>query len=327
MPMTTFERIQALIELKEKGTISNFEFKQMLELIEAEADTLTPKKTTTAEEQKKTNETSSRIKEDIAALREKELVDQVNIAYQQKDWKTVRAKFEQISNKSLISLEVSTALFAYERRKSWLEKEEKAKKLEAQISSDARRKKLILVAGSVAVIAIFGLGLHLFKSSSTKTSVEQSKVIYNKKSRLINGKQIEKKPLIQLETTELDEIKNIERPKVNQQDFYKNTKQTTVEQEKIKQPENKDEFKIQPPNVNQNKEILIEFPENLLFEAETLKSKILDPNVTKYDKILASSRVKTICRDYNAGLNKKWKSNLQTSIRLNRCYVIAEDYF
>jgi hypothetical protein len=325
--MTTFERIQALIELKEKGTISNFEFKQMLELIEAEADTLTPKKTTTAEEQKKTNETSSRIKEDIAALREKELVDQVNIAYQQKDWKTVRAKFEQISNKSLISLEVSTALFAYERRKSWLEKEEKAKKLEAQISSDARRKKLILVAGSVAVIAIFGLGLHFFKSTSTKTSVEQSKVIYNKKSRLINGKQIEKKPLIQLETTELDEIKNIERPKVNQQDFYKNTNQTTVEQEKIKQPGNKDEFKIQAPNGNQNKEILIEFPENLLFEAETLKNKILDPTVNKYDKILASSRVKTICRDYNAGLNKKWKSDVQTSIRLNRCYIIAEDYF
>ena len=162
MPMTTFERIQALIELKEKGTISNFEFKQMLELIEAEGDTTIPKKTVQPEKQKKANETSSRVKEDIAALREKELVDQVNIAYQQKDWKTVRAKFEQISNKSLISLEVSTALFAYERRKSWLEKEEKAKKLEAQISSDARRKKLILVAGSVAVIAIFGLGLHLF---------------------------------------------------------------------------------------------------------------------------------------------------------------------
>jgi hypothetical protein len=324
--MTPFEQIKALIELKEKGAISNDEFNKMLNLIEGSKDSHASK-LQKIEPKQPINKIETKLNQDVSALKEKELVNQVNIAYQQKDWKTVRAKFEQISNKSLISLEVSTALFAYERRKSWLEKEEKAKKLEAQISSDARRKKLILVAGSVAVIAIFGLGLHFFKSTSTKTSVEQSKAIYNKKSPQINGNQIEKKPLIQLETSKVDEIKKNERPKVNQQDIYKNTNQTTVEQEKIKQPENKDEFKIQSQNGDQNKEILIEFPENLLFEAETLKNKILDPNVTKYDKILASSRVKTICRDYNAGLNKKWKSDVQTSIRLNRCYVIAENYF
>ena len=71
--MTTFERIQALIELKEKGTISDAEFKQMLELIEAEADTTQPKKTVQPEDQKKANETPSHVKEDIEALREKEI--------------------------------------------------------------------------------------------------------------------------------------------------------------------------------------------------------------------------------------------------------------
>ncbi len=75
--MTTFERIQALIELKEKGAISDLEFKQMLELIEAEGDTTIPKKTVQPEKQKKANETSSRVKEDIAALREKKILEQV----------------------------------------------------------------------------------------------------------------------------------------------------------------------------------------------------------------------------------------------------------
>ena len=68
--MNSFEQIKALHELKEKGAISDLEFKQMLKLIEAEADTTTPKKTVQPEKQKKTNETSSRVKEDIAALRE-----------------------------------------------------------------------------------------------------------------------------------------------------------------------------------------------------------------------------------------------------------------
>lgn len=310
--MNTLNRIQALIELKEKGAISEIEYEQMVAIINKDS---------------KTNQKSSKVKESISELREKGIIEQAYIAYENKDWKTLRAKYEQITNRSLISLEVSTALFAYERRKSWIEKEAKAKRLDAQIATNAKKKKLLLVSGSVTVIVIFGLGLYFFKSTSTKTSVEQSEVIYNKKEQLSNDNQIEKKLALQPEASKLDEKRNIKRTKVNQQDVDKNTNQTTVKHEVIKQPEMKDEFKIQPPNGNQNKELLIEFPEVLLDEAESLKNKILDPNVKEYDKILASLRVKTICRDYNAGLNKKWKAEVQTSIRLNRCYVIAEDYF
>jgi hypothetical protein len=325
--MNNLNRIQALIELKEKGAISDAEFKQMIELIEAEADNTTLKKTSQSQEQKEVNKTPSRVREDISALREKEILAQIINAYEKKDWKMLRAKYELLKDKAAVSLEITTALFAFERRQIWLEKEEKTKRLEAQKVKDAKKKKTLLVAGSVAVIVIFGMGLYFFKSTNTETSVEQSEVIYNKKHQQSNGNQIEKKPALQLEAPKLDEKKNIGITKVNQPDFNKNTNQTTVEQEKIKQPEMKDEFKTQTQNGNQNKELLKEFPEILLEEAESLKNKILDPNITKYDKILASSRVKTICRDYNAGLNNKWKSNVQTSIRLNRCYVIAEDYF
>lgn len=325
--MNNLNRRQALIELKEKGAISDAEFKQMIELIEAEAVTTTPKKTGQTEEQKKANETPSRVREDISALREKEILAQIINAYEKKDWKMLRAKYELLKDKAAVSLEITTALYAFERRQIWLEKEEKTKRLEAQKVKDAKKKKTLLVAGSVTVFMMFGLGLYFFKSTNTETSVEQSEVIYNKKHQQSNGNQIEKKPALQLEAPKLDEKKNIGITKVNQPDFNKNTNQTTVEQEKIKQPEMKDEFKTQTQNGNQNNELLKEFPEILLDEAESLKNKILDPNVTKYDKILASSRVKTICRDYNAGLNNKWKSNVQTSIRLNRCYVIAEDYF
>jgi len=320
--MNRFEQIKALIELKEKGAISEEEFNKMLNLIKGSKDSHVSK-SQKIEPRQLINTVETKLKQDVSALKEKELVDQVNIAFQQKDWKTLREKFEKITNKSLISLEVSTALFAYERRKSWLEKEEKAKKIKTQISSDAKKKKSLLFAGSLIVILIIGIGLYFFKSTGTKTSIEQSKVISNKNADQVNGTQIEKKQLIQLKATDNKEIKNIERNKHNKKEIEKNSSQSTAEQEKEVIEENQSQGEYDDGMKVTHKV----FPEVLLIEAETLKSKIQDPTITNYDKIIAASRIKIICREYNSGINVKWKSDIQAAIRLNRCYIIAEEFF
>jgi len=172
--MNSFQQIKTLLELKEKGAISEAEFKQMMAIVEAKAPTK---------------------QGDIQALREKELLEQIQVAYQNKDWKTLRAKFELLNDKSLVSLEISTALFAYERQQSWILKEEQAKRVAEKRALDIKRKKIKLAAAigtAMIIVALIGLVFKDQKNIKVSKSVQTNEQAHYP---------LQKKPTLTIDTT------------------------------------------------------------------------------------------------------------------------------
>ncbi len=303
--MNSFQQIKTLLELKEKGAISEAEFKQMMAIVEAKAPTK---------------------QGDIQALREKELLEQIQVAYQNKDWKTLRAKFELLNDKSLVSLEISTALFAYERQKTWILKEEQAKRVAEKRTLDAKRKKIKLAAaiGTAAIIvALIGLVFKDQKNNKVSKSIQTNEHAHyppqqkptltidtldspNNYDTIVSQKQI-----IESSANKKIEIKN--KPIGEENRITPKTDEQLPEQKQIK------------PDITEEASMYA-FPERLLMEAKVLKQSILNTSTSNYDKIMAASRIKAICREYNAGLNKKWPADINVSKELTRCYNIADNY-
>lgn len=310
MPMTTFERIQALIELKEKGAISDLEFKQMLELIEAEGDTATPKKTVQPEKQKKANETSSRVKEDIAALREKEILEQVIGAYEKKDWKMLRAKYELLKDKAAVSLEITTALFAFERRQIWLEKEGQAKKEEEKQQAISRKKKNLLGYG-IAVLLILGICGYVFQNAGSDEARQPK----------FAKKEVKKEEKEQPKDTSQIQKPILPKPRIDEK------KSTTAEQIKVRTqlPENKN---TEAQKTEQNQENIAEdvvlqpFPEYLIQEAEALCAKIKNQSILEDEKKIAADRARSIHKKYVIEKGKIWLSDKKVDDRLLKCALI-----
>ena len=309
--MTTFERIQALIELKEKGAISDLEFKQMLELIEAEADTTTPKKTVQPEKQKKTNETSSRVKEDIAALREKEILEQVIGAYEKKDWKMLRAKYELLKDKAAVSLEITTALFAFERRQIWLEKEGQAKKEEEKQQAISRKKKNLLGYG-IAVLLILGICGYVFQNAGSDEARQPK----------FAKKEVKKEEKEQPKDTSEIQKPILPKPRIDKK------KSTTAEQIKVgtQLPENKNTEEAKNTEQNQEKiaedGVLKPFPEYLIEEAEALCAKIKNQSILEDEKKIAADRARSIHKKYVIEKGKIWLSDKKVDDRLLKCALI-----
>jgi hypothetical protein len=314
--MTTFERIQALIELKEKGAISDLEFKQMLELIEAEGDTTTPKKTVQPEKQKKANETSSRVKEDIAALREKEILEQVIGAYEKKDWKMLRAKYELLKDKAAVSLEITTALFAFERRQIWLEKEEQAKKEEEKQQAISRKKKNLLGYG-IAVLLILGICGYVFQNAGSDEARQPK----------FAKKEVKVKEEVKEEKEQSKDTSQIQKPILPKPRIDKK-KQTTAEQIKVgtQLPENKNTEEAQKTEQNQEKiaedGVLQPFPEYLIQEAEALCAKIKNQSFLEDEKKIAADRARSIHKKYVIEKGKIWLSDKKVDDRLLNCALI-----
>jgi hypothetical protein len=309
--MNSFEQIKALHELKEKGAISDLEFKQMLELIEAEADTTIPKKTVQPEKQKKANETSSRVKEDIAALREKEILEQVIGAYEKKDWKMLRAKYELLKDKAAVSLEITTALFAFERRQIWLEKEGQAKKEEEKQQAISRKKKNLLGYG-IAVLLILGICGYVFQNAG---SDEARQPKFAKK---------EVKEEVKEQPKDTSEVQKpiLPKPRIDKK------KSTTDEQIKVgtQIPENKNTEQAQKTEQNQENiaedGVLQPFPEYLIQEAEALCAKIKNQSILVDEKKIAADRARSIHKKYVIEKGKIWLSDKKVDDRLLKCALI-----
>jgi hypothetical protein len=310
--MTNFERIQALIELKEKGTISNAEFKQMLELINAEAETTT-KKTVQAERQINANKTPLRVKEDITALREKEILAQITNAYLKKDWEMLRAKYELLRNKSAVSLEITTALFAYERRQVWLAKEGKAKKLEEEKEALAKTKKNLLTYG-VIVFVIIGICGYIYKNmnsneQSISTIAQKDKKHYKKPIPVLTPK-----PKLQLTPQPKPEPKPKPDPTPK------------IDPERIPEQAQNTALKVENKISDLNDGVIRPFPENLIREAEVLCAKIKNNAILDDEKRMAASRARSIHHDYITGQGTKWLSNMEVTMRLYECALIYKAF-
>jgi hypothetical protein len=318
--MTTFERIQALIELKEKGTISDAEFKQMLELIEAEADTTQPKKTVQPEEQKKANETPSRVSEDIAALREKEILAQIINAYEKKDWKILRAKYELLKDKAAVSLEITTALFAFERRQIWLEKEEKLKREKAQITSEKKKRFHLITYGILALILIFGGGL-MIKNLEGADNQKMKKYSKSTEQKSKNDDELNQILPTNKELDSTEKEHNVAKKEEHPKEI------NTKEPEKIKEtetsqiPKEIQEQPIQNKDKNSGEEILKKFPESYLIEAEILSAKLSNSNLSETDRENAIYRIKAIHKDYVVFQNTRWIKDNEVSMRLYKCLL------
>ena len=317
--MTPFEQIKALIELKEKGIISEDEFDKMLDLIEGGKDSYVSEQQK-IEPKQPTNEADTKVKQDISALREKEILEQVIGAYEKKDWKALRSKFELIKDKTLVSLEITTALFAFERRQIWLEKEAKLKREEAQITKEKKKRFYLMTYGILAIVFIFGGGI-MIKNLGEGGNPEIKKHSDSTEQKSKNDDELNQKLPThkELDSTEKEHnvAKNEEHPK----------KINTKEPEKIKEtetsqiPKEIQEEPIQNKNKNSEEEIPKNFPEGFVIEAEILSAKLSNSNLSETDRANAIYRIKAIHKDYVVFQNTRWIKDNDVSMRLYKCLL------
>jgi hypothetical protein len=323
--MNSFEQIKALLELKEKGAISDADFKKMLDILEAESKKETEQKL----EHKTKNEANqdTRLNADDARV-EREREKRFNEQEKRKELGQKKKVYGFVIGLALI---LAFAGYCSNKKSSananesqdakettYLENSDTLAKGEDEValkqkflahqyitSTDARLNK------AFGIVFLQYTEKNEYRKSSTALGLQQPDALISdpKLIQLLNHKfglnvktqkQPKPEPKPNLELQPEAELKPEPKP-VQQQ-------QQQIRREQIASSE------------------LPEFPEKYVTDAEYLKQKIKDPAVSLVEKNLAADRIIAIRKDYESNVNKKWKENPQIERRLTVCVKAALIY-
>lgn len=318
--MNSFEQIKALLELKEKGAISDADFKKMLDILEAES-----KKET---EQKLEHKTKNEANQDTRLN-----ADEARVEHEREKRFNEQEKRKELGQKKkvygfVIGIALILAFVGYcSNKKSSTDANESQDTKETTYSEnadtlakveheDALKQKFLshqyINSTDAGLNKAFGVvflqytAQNEYRRSSTALGLQQPDAL------------IKDPQLIQL----LDQKFGLN---VNTQQQPKPKPKPELQPE----PKLKTEPKLvqQQPRQEQSSSAEIpEFPEKYLTEAQDLKHQINDPTISSEKKKLAAERIKAIKKDYVSNVNKKWKENPQIQRKLNSCYTVADNY-
>ncbi len=321
--MNSFEQIKALLELKEKGAISDADFKKMLDILEAES-----KKET---EQKLEHKTKNEANQDTRLN-----ADEARVEHEREKRFNEQEKRKELGQKKkvygfVIGLALILAFVGYCSNKksstdakesqdaketTYLENADTLAKVEHE---NALKQKFLahqyINSKDANLIKAFGVVFlqytvqNEFRRSSTALGLQQPDAL------------IKDPQLIQL----LNQKFGLN---VNTQQQPKPKPKPELQPEPKPKPESKHAQQQQQQRQQQQQQQnssaeLPEFPEKYVTEAEGLKKKIIDATVSSEEKKVAAERIKAIKKDYVSNVNKKWKGNPQVQRKLNSCETVA----
>jgi hypothetical protein len=335
--MNSFEQIKALLELKEKGAISDADFKKMLDILEAESKKETEQKL----EHKTKNEANqdTRLNEDEARV-EREMEKRFN---EQEKHKELGQKKKVYGFVIGIALFLAFVGYCSNKKSSADAKEsqdakettylENADTLAKVEHEDALKQKFLahqyINSTDAGLNKAFGVvflqytAQNEFRRSSTALGLQQPDALIKDPQLIqlldqkfglnVNSHQQPKpkpKPELQPE----------QKPKPDSKHA-----QQQQQQRQQRQQEQRGQQQLQQQQQNSSAEIP-EFPEKYVTEAKGLMKKINDATVSSEDKKVAADRIIAIRKDYVSNVNKKWKENPQVLRKLNSCLTVADNY-
>jgi uncharacterized protein YbcC (UPF0753/DUF2309 family) len=325
--MNSFEQIKALLELKEKGAISDADFKKMLDILEAESKKETEQKL----EHKTKNEANhdTRLNADEARV-ERESEKRFNEQEKRKELGQKMKVYGFVIGIALIlafvgycsnkksSANVNESQDAKET--TYLENADTLAKVEHE---DALKQKFLahqyINSQDANLNKYFGVVFlqytvqNEYRRSSTALGLQQPDALIKDPQliQLLNQK-------FGLNVNTQQQPKPKPKPELQPEPKLK-TEPKPVQQQRGQQQQ-------QPRQEQSSSAELPEFPEKFIIEAEGLKKKINDETVSSEVKKLAAERIKAIKKDYVSNVDKKWKENPQVQRKLNSCYTVADNY-
>jgi hypothetical protein len=331
--MNSFEQIKALLELKEKGAISDADFKKMLDILEAESKKETEQKL----EHKTKNEANqdTRLNADEARV-ERESEKRFNEQEKRKELGQKKKVYGFVIGIALIlafvgycsnkksSADANESQDAKET--TYLENADTLAKVEHE---DALKQKflahLYINSKAAGLNKAFGLvflqytAQNEYRRSSTALGLQQPDALIKDPQLIqlldqkfglnVNTQQQQPKPKPK------PELQPEQKPKPESKHAQQQQQQRGQQQQQQ-----------QPRQEQSSSAELPEFPEKYVTEAQDLKHQINDPTISSEKKKLAAERIKAIKKDYVSNVNKKWKENPQVQRKLYRCYTIADNY-
>lgn len=360
--MNSFEQIKALLELKEKGAISDAEFKQMLAIIEAESKKEEKSESSNSKEsQNQAEYNKQKSGKAILQLNHKKPLRKtvlvsaaliiIGVGITEYPFKAndnsiqtaknhdknpkkiprnpkpglVRQKF--LNHRVIRSNEIQG--FQKHFGIVFLQYSEKGDYRKADSERDLNKPESIIKDANLITLLnnVFGLNVLSYESDLKKLYSVLSRNGYYTKTFVEFQKQWQDQGYRR-------KVYHV----VFRDGIYTKSEDEFLKKYSYQPPKqiinsNSEEIKKQhlvvEPITRQNQNLitaLSEFPEKFIFEAEKLGRIIWDEKVNSAYKKAASKQIMDINRDYVSNQNIKWKVDPIVQRRLERCYIVAVNY-